>query len=437
MSTSVRRVRATPERRALEQVGGAIDLGGDERLAAALGHALEVTPGEHGAHAAPSEDARDREEEEQEAAGDRIAKIHFFHAYPARLHPITARRLVDELSGEGARVVDPFAGSGTVVVEAALLGRHTWGTDLNPLAVRLARRKAVAAKPAYLDALVAAAEKVSAAARDRRLARAGASRRFDQVDVDLFAPHVLLALDGLRVAIDALEHKGVARDLELVLSSILVKLSRKASDTSSDVTEKRIAADFPERLFLRKAEELSRALGEVAPRLLEAPPARLDEDDATVLKKIPASSVDLIVTSPPYPGVYDYLAHHEARLRWLRLKSDKLAAREIGAARAVKTAGPARPSIEEAIVRWEGELRAALAAMERVLVRGGRAAIVIADSAIDRTPIRAEQMIARLGRDVGLRPTARASQPRAHFHGPTRDAFRDAPRREHALLLTK
>jgi len=32
---------------------------------------------------------------------------------------------------------------------------------------------------------------------------------------------------------------------------------------------------------------------------------------------------------------------------------------------------------------------------------------------------------------------ARASQARPHFHGPIADAFRDAPRAEHAIVLRK
>lgn len=419
---------ARDRRRALTNVGGVVDLGGDAELAAVLGRALEVSS----ATSAEGVTGGMEEPAEDDADADRVAKIHGFHAYPARLHPLTARRLVEGLSIEGDYVVDPFSGSGTVIVEAALARRHAWGTDVNPLAVRLARRKAVAAKPAYLDLLVEAAEKVSATARERRLARAGASRRFDMVDVDLFAPHVLLAMDGLRLGIDAIEHKGVARDLELVLSAILVKLSNKASDTSDRATEKRIAADFPERLFVKKTEELSLALAEIAPRLLEAPAARLDEDDATVLKKIPENSSDLVVTSPPYPGVYDYVSHHEARIRWLRLKAERFAAREIGAARAARGA-----VASEAIAKWGDELLRVLRSMARVLVRGGRAVIVIADSAIGDTPLFADEMIARLGREAGLRPRARASQVRPHFHGPTSKAFDRAPRREHALLLMK
>src|SRR5262245_31176891 len=68
---------------------------------------------------------------------------HPFHGYPARLHPATARVLI-ELVGQGAGdapVVDPFCGSGTALVEARAAGRAAVGVDLNPLAVLVARAK--------------------------------------------------------------------------------------------------------------------------------------------------------------------------------------------------------------------------------------------------------------------------------------------------------
>src|SRR3954470_6700449 len=73
---------------------------------------------------------------------------HPFHGYPARLHPATARVLVELVAQgagrgalPGAPVVDPFCGSGTVLVEARALGAPAVGVDLNPLAVLVARAK--------------------------------------------------------------------------------------------------------------------------------------------------------------------------------------------------------------------------------------------------------------------------------------------------------
>ncbi|HWU89627.1 MAG TPA: DNA methyltransferase, partial [Kofleriaceae bacterium] len=73
---------------------------------------------------------------------------HPFHSYPARLHPATARVLV-ELVGAGGRgggrggpvIVDPFCGSGTTLVEIRAAGLRAIGVDLNPLAVLVARAK--------------------------------------------------------------------------------------------------------------------------------------------------------------------------------------------------------------------------------------------------------------------------------------------------------
>ena len=104
-----------------------------------------------------------------------------------------------------------------------------------------------------------------------------------------------------------------------MLSSLLTKVSRRASDTSDQALPRRIAAGYPARLFVRKTEELTQRLAEVAGQLALAPPASVEGGDARVLRGIEPGTVDLAVTSPPYPGVYDYLAHHEARIRWLRL----------------------------------------------------------------------------------------------------------------------
>ena len=69
---------------------------------------------------------------------------HPVHPYPARLHPATAGRLVPIVMEGAARdavLLDPFCGSGTVLVEARAVGGMAVGVDLNPLAVRLARVK--------------------------------------------------------------------------------------------------------------------------------------------------------------------------------------------------------------------------------------------------------------------------------------------------------
>lgn len=404
-------------RRSLTNVGGAVETSGDPELSAVLAHALDV---------APSTDA---------TANDR-AHVHGFHAYPARAHPVTARRLVEALVPEGGVVLDPFCGSGTVLVEAMLAGRAAIGSDLNPIAVMLARAKTFPRSPAHTAALVAAARTAAGLADARRKAKAGATRRLPREDVALFAPHVLLELDGLRAGIAAAPPES-RPDLSLVLSSILVKLSARRGDTSEAPVDKRLGAGYASRLFVKKAEELARRFDELYALLPSPPPrARVYEDDARTLRKVDDASVDAVITSPPYVATYDYLAHHELRMRWLGLDARRLAQSELGSRRKYGDL-----TARDAMASWESELFELLRGLARVMKRGAPLVLLIADSAAGRgraEPIRADEVVARVAeRGRALVPIARASQARPHFHTPTAGAFHGRPRLEHALLLRR
>jgi len=351
------------------------------------------------------------------------------------MHPATAGHLVRTLSAPNATVLDPFCGSGTVLVEAMLAGRRAVGTDLNPLAVRLARLKTTRFDDDSRRAIGLRAHAIARFADARRQRRAGASHRYPPEDVELFAPHVLLELDSLATGIRelGLDGRGVGDALELVLSSILVKLSRATSDTSTGTEPRRTAAGFAARLFVRKAEELAERLGEFAQRVPEgAFAATVTLDDAARLRTVAASSVDAVVTSPPYAATYDYLTHHTLRLRWLGLDSRDLAQGEMGARR-----NYARLDARAAARAWAGELGRALGAVRRVCRLGARVVLLLADSAAGSQALRADEMIAAVAADAGFTVLARASQPRPNFHGPSASAFGQAPRSEHAIALER
>jgi len=406
-------VKNTPNRRrrSLTHVGGAVETEGDRPDADHLARALAVSP------ATDSDDDPAR------------GHVHGFHTYPARMHPETAARLLTAFTPPGGAVLDPFCGSGTVLVEALVAGRPALGTDLNPLAVLLAQCKTRPRSANELAQLVGRARACAAHADAGRRARAGADCRFPPEDMALFEPHVLLELDALRSKIAAL---GDDPDLGLVLSAILVKLSRKRGDTATNVRTRRTRPGFAAELFVRKAEELAQRLAAFG-RLVPGPrDVFIAQDDATKLQSLRAGRVDAVVTSPPYAATYDYLEQHALRLRWLGLDEAPLARGEIGS-----RAAYARLNPRTARAAWAEELGRFLTAAGRVLRKGGPLVMVMADSAVGGVALRADEIAADVGRACGFVPAARASQPRPHFHGPTANAFRDRPRAEHAILLRK
>ena len=66
--------------------------------------------------------------------------FHGLHVYKAKFFPRMARAFINLC--EGATVLDPFAGSGTALVEAAVMGAPAVGVDIDPLSVAIAQAKA-------------------------------------------------------------------------------------------------------------------------------------------------------------------------------------------------------------------------------------------------------------------------------------------------------
>lgn len=76
---------------------------------------------------------------------------HCFHSYPAMMIPQVAGRLLDKYGQNARRVLDPFCGTGTSLVEANLRGVAAVGVDLNPLACLIARAKTTVINLQKLD----------------------------------------------------------------------------------------------------------------------------------------------------------------------------------------------------------------------------------------------------------------------------------------------
>jgi hypothetical protein len=66
---------------------------------------------------------------------------HYAFRFPAKFHPPVARYLVDNFSKAGDWVIDPFCGSGTLLVEGVQAGRRMHGVDLDPIAAFISRIK--------------------------------------------------------------------------------------------------------------------------------------------------------------------------------------------------------------------------------------------------------------------------------------------------------
>jgi hypothetical protein len=248
----------------------------------------------------------------------------------------------------------------------------------------------------------------------------------------MYAPHVFRELVGLRELFDdppggalgALTKKA----LLLCFSAILIKVSRQPSETSRGTQERAIGKGLPTRLFQRKADELAtglRALHAVVPAGTPSP--SVYKGDARKLKHVEDASVDLIVTSPPYLGTYDYAAHHVRRLGWLGLDAGAISRHEIGTRR-----DAAQRSPSEALKTWQTELDDVVAEWARVLRPGAAAFAVIGDSHVRGHGVAGDRALRLAAEHAGLTVVASAAEARE-----TRTPTGIRLNEEHLLQLSK
>ena len=373
---------------------------------------------------------------------------HPFHAYPARLHPATARVLV-EFVGEGAPrtapLVDPFCGSGTVLVEARAAGLRAIGVDLNPLAVLIARAKTWTVPPRRRTELQRTAHAIAGAAlaagKAARRAGADAAKLRAPVGFDpnarnrrlarWFAPHVRRELEDMAARIDELR----AHDAELAevllacLSAVLYKVSSRASDTDPTWVERHVARGAAARQFVQRAELLVAGLADLS-RIHASMPEVFEDDARRLGKLVPDGTACGVVTSPPYAGTYDYAEHQRLRFDFLGLRHRALDEGELGPRRAFDDDAPA------AYAAWRTALATVIATIARALAPGRAAALVVGDSvARGRALYALDDLRDALPGDLVLE--AWASQERPMLGAAERRAFGDRPKAEHAVVLRR
>ena len=269
--------------------------------------------------------------------GNRDVATHWLHSYPAKMFHRIPRQILRELDRNGdAIVLDPFCGSGTVLVEAALRGNNAIGIDVNPLARLLTKVKSTQLPSRELhrlgDILVA---------RARNYSEPHKSNEFLNF---WFKPEAQKSLFQLRSAIDRIQDPTYKNFFLITLSSIVrrcsladpavpppVRLSQERAHKGNGryrrhlalaqgLTSQKVYDHFTDVLTcnIRRIHQLGvcTQLGRV--NVLESNA----EAAATTL---PSQSVDLILTSPPYCGAQKYARTVRLELYWLGYSQTQIA----------------------------------------------------------------------------------------------------------------
>lgn len=250
---------------------------------------------------------------------------HGLHEYKGKFNPQIARAILNILDvPTGARVIDPFCGSGTTLLECAHLGMKAVGTDINPLAVFIANAKLDAFRvPAALHR-EALADTLSRR-KKVRLPKASSSpdaRR--EYLLSWFDAPVFDEIERLRLAIRHGDSPSAA-PLLCVASNLLRDYSLQ---DPNDLRIRRRKTPIPTRPFHEAFEEAALqffAKLEDAQAVLRRPNAKsraLLVDSRAIrpgMRSLGSSRFDCAITSPPYATALPYIDTQRLSLVWLGL----------------------------------------------------------------------------------------------------------------------
>jgi hypothetical protein len=234
-------------------------------------------------------------------------RTHQFYRYPARFSPHFARSAIETFSSPGDMVLDPYMGGGTTVVEAMASGRRAVGTDINSLAVFVASVKTTPLnrheEQAVREWVATVVPVLTYRFPAQLLAHVIDSARTRNLDL----PRARFLKKIIAVAIHYVERLESDRARRFVRCAILQTaqwaLDGRRTHTSVNAFRQRLAENLVTML-----DSLRNFHGEVAGIAPTGFPS-LHEQSASELHSLPLFHeqnvrADLVVTSPPYPGVH-------------------------------------------------------------------------------------------------------------------------------------
>lgn len=250
--------------------------------------------------------------------------VHGLHEYKGKFNPQVVRAILNILDVPlGARVLDPFCGSGTSLVECAHLGMSASGTDINPLAVFVANAKLLALATPAADLSKALQQVVHGFKPHSTAGDWMADSRTEYLRAWFDAP-VLDDIEGLKNAI-----KSVDAAHQPVLLTIASNLLREYSQQDpTDLRIRRRKTAIPTQPILRAFEEAAKAAiariksvqGELGVIAMSSTAHLVDvTNKPAVAKSIGNVRYDAALTSPPYATALPYIDTQRLSLVWLSL----------------------------------------------------------------------------------------------------------------------
>ncbi|HOJ71240.1 MAG TPA: DNA methyltransferase [Syntrophorhabdaceae bacterium] len=282
---------------------------------------------------------------------------HGLFPYRGKFHPQLIKGILNILRiQEGDVVLDPMCGSGTLNIEASLIGIDSIGIEKSPFCIIMSKVKHEALK-VHISII-------------EEILKNGL-KNYQKLVSSTILPESFLTYENpsnLITLLAFLDAMGYARRCT------------KSIDVLFPAVLKRYAGQI--NSFIQARDKLNLRVGN----------ARFEQGDAKNLP-INDNSIDAIITSPPYSFAIDYAENDKPQLEYLGYNVDELREDMIG------LKGRTR---KEKLARYFEDMEKVLSEMYRVLKPDKYAVIIIGSNDIQTGGIRLETKIEEMATHIGF-----------------------------------
>ncbi len=256
-------------------------------------------------------------------ASNKARAIHRWVPWIAGFSSDFVKSVLDDHLQQRGVVLDPFAGVGTTLVEAASAGHDVVGFEINPYAT-LACRVKLNAGAIDLDSLKSTVKQLGSFYNRKSTngynPKSQAPEGFKTREA-FYSPAVLRKVLIIQDFVRRIEHPKIADVLQLAFAATMVGYSNYSYEPSLGTRKavgKNHIDDFDViKSFLKKLDEIISDIEAIQPNLSSMQVKVVNDSFFQCRNYIGNQSVNLCITSPPYLNNYHYIRNTRPQLYWL------------------------------------------------------------------------------------------------------------------------
>ncbi|WP_051523453.1 hypothetical protein [Prevotella sp. MA2016] len=230
--------------------------------------------------------------------------IHRWYRYTAGFSASWVGKLIEEEKANGRKnIIDPFVGSGTVVVESGFHNVNAYGIESHPYVYKIAQAK-LQWRELDKEKLISECLAVLERAKQKQVGNV----EYPPLVTKCYPIDTLQKLESLKLACLEIDNEKIQNFVWFIITSILRSVSPVGTAQWQYVLPNKTKSKVldPYDAYLQKVRDIEHDIDSSEKKVGKESELAIFQEDARNISSIPKGWGDLVITSPPYANNYDY-----------------------------------------------------------------------------------------------------------------------------------